>query len=261
VVYPTAGSVFHSQPAIRATHFDGNTSTDLVYMQHETQELGSGVVLTTIRLKDSYYPFFVELCIRSYAADDVFEEWAQVYHQEPAAVTLYEVASAGLVVNATSYWLRHYRRDQGDRLIASDTQLTPLLEFVKSMDGFVGPQVTEPVFVVSLAGAQSSEGAALGGALLTAGDFVDSFEYEEPGSIFPYKRAPVITRLRILGSTNPRLIPSTFLPDRNFVTSPMVFTYHERGVQAAVARLRAWARAQYSKGRAAVRSLLDLPEG
>lgn len=41
----------------------GNTSTDLVYMQHEKQELGPGVVLTTIKLKDSYYPFFVELCV------------------------------------------------------------------------------------------------------------------------------------------------------------------------------------------------------
>jgi alpha-galactosidase len=78
VVYPTAGSVFHSQPALRVTHFDGNTSTDLVYMQHAMQDLGSGVTLTIIQLKDRYYPFFVNLYIRSYASDEVLEEWTQV---------------------------------------------------------------------------------------------------------------------------------------------------------------------------------------
>jgi alpha-galactosidase len=225
-----------------------------------TQDLGSGVTLTTIKLRDSYYPFFVELCIRSYAPDDVFEEWVQVHHQEPAAVTLYEVASAGLVVNAASYTLRHYSRGQNNRLIASDTKLTPLLEFLKSVDGAATSRVTEPVFVVSLGGGvQSSEGAALGGALLTAGDFVNSFEYEEPDSIFPYKPVPVITRLRILGSTNPRSVPRTFLPNRKLVTSPMAFTYHDQGIQAAVARLRAWARAQDRKHDAGVKPLLDLP--
>jgi alpha-galactosidase len=260
VVYPAAGGVFHAQPALRATHFDGNTSTDLVYVRHGTQDLGSGVTLTTITLKDSYYPFFVELRIRSYVPDDVFEEWVQVHHQEPAAVTLYEVASAALVVKAPSYSLRHYHRDQNHRLTASDTKLAPLLEFLKSVDGAATPRLTEPVFVVSLgSGAQSSEGAALGGALLTAGDFVNSFEYEEPDDVFPYRPVPVITRLRILGGTNPRSIPRTFLPGRNIVTSPMVFTYHDQGRQAAVARLHAWAQAHARKYEAGVKPLLDLP--
>lgn len=258
VVYPTAGSVSHSQPALRATHYDGNTSTDLVYVQHAMQDLGSGVTLTTIRLRDSYYPFFVELCIRSYAPDDVFEEWTQVHHQEPAAVTLYEVASAGMVVNATSYFLRRYGREQGNRLIASDTKLTPLLEFLESVGGAALTRATEPVFVVSLgAGAQLNKGAALGGALLTAGDFVNSFEYEEPDSIFPYKPARVTTRLRILGNTNPRSIPRIFLPNRTLVTSPMAFTYHDQGIRAAAARLRAWAQDRKHDG--GVKPLLDLP--
>ncbi|MBV9998314.1 MAG: hypothetical protein JO015_04280 [Verrucomicrobia bacterium] len=260
VVYPGAGSLFHSQPALRATHFDGNTSTDLVYVQHGTQDLGSGVTLTTIKLRDSYYPFFVELFIRSYAPDDVFEEWAQVHHQEPAAVTLYEVASAGLVMNAAAYSLRHYGRDRGDRLIAWDTKLTPLLEFLESAGGGAAPRITEPVFVVSLGtGGHPGEGAALAGALLTTGNFVTSFEYEEPDSIFPYRPAPVISRLRILGNTNPRSIPRTFLPNRTLVTSPMVFAYHDRGIQTAVARLRAWARAQDRTHEAGVKALLDLP--
>jgi alpha-galactosidase len=259
VVYPAADSVFYSQPALRATHFDGNTSTDLVYVQRVAQDLGSGVMLTTIQLKDSYYPFFVDLFIKSYAADDVFEEWTQVRHQESAAVTLYEVASGGLVVNATSYWLRHYSRDQNNRLIASDTQLTPLLEFLKSVGRAATSRVTEPVFVVSLRGTmQSSEGAALAGILLTAGDFVNSFEYEEPENIFPYGPTPVITRLRILGNTNPRSIPRTLLPDQKLVTPPMAFTYHDQGIQAATARLRAWGRAQDRKHSVAVKPLLDL---
>jgi hypothetical protein len=194
--------------------------------------------------------------------DDVFEEWTHVHHQEPAAVTLYEVASAGLVVNATAYWLRHYSRDQGNRLIASDTKLTPLLEFLKSVGGTATPRSrgTEPVFVVSLGdSAQSREVAALAGILLTAGDFVNSFEYEEPATISPYNPAPVISRLRILANTNPRSIPRRLLPNRKLVTPPMAFTYHAQGMQAATARLRAWGRAQDGKHDASVKQLLDLP--
>jgi len=260
VVYPPAGGVFHCQPALRATHFDGNTSTDLIYVQHETRDLGSGVTLTTIRLRDSYYPFFVELCIRSYSTADVFEEWAQLRHHEPAAVTLYEVASAGLVVSATSYNLRHYQRDQSNRLVAWDTKLTPLLEFLQSAGGTAASRVTEPVFIVSLGdGTQPGGGAALGGALLTPGDFVDSFEYEEPDSIYPYKGAPVVTRLRILGNTNPRSVPRTLLPNRELVTLPMVIAYHDQGIQAAVARLRAWARAQEKRHDPGIKQWLELP--
>jgi hypothetical protein len=100
----------------------------------------------------------------------------------------------------------------------------------------------------------------LAGGLLTAGDFVNSFEYEEPDSIFPYKPVPVITRLRILGNTNPRSIPRTFLPNRTLVTPPLAFTYHDQGTQAAVARLRAWAvRVQGRRHEAGVKVLLDLP--
>lgn len=261
VVYPAAGGVFHSQPALRVTHFDGNTSTDLIYLQHLTQDLDPGVTLTTIKLKDSYYPFFVELCIKSHSSDDVFEEWVRVHHQEPAAVTLYEVASAGLVVNAPSYSLRHFSRDQHNRLIPSDTKLTPLLEFSMSVGGTTASRVTEPVFVVSLEedGAQSNKGAALGGALLTAGDFVNSFEYEEPDEVSPGHSTSVKTRLRILGNTNPRSIPRTILPDRTLVTEPMVFTYQDQGAQAVVDRLRAWGRSEENKHRAGVKALLDLP--
>lgn len=78
-------------------------------------------------------------------------------------------------------------------------------------------------------------------------------------SIFPYRPVPVVTRLRILGGTNPRSIPRRFPPNRKLVTSPMVFTYDEQGIEAAVARLRAWAQAQGRRHDAGVKSLLELP--
>src|ERR1035441_4585719 len=54
--HPQYGDGFICEPALQATHADGNTSSALVYVRHQTTALDSGVSLTRIELKDRFYP-------------------------------------------------------------------------------------------------------------------------------------------------------------------------------------------------------------
>ena len=59
--YPTFGTSYVNEPALRAVHADGNTSTELVYVSHKTEQTAEGIEHTEIELRDSYFPFNVTL--------------------------------------------------------------------------------------------------------------------------------------------------------------------------------------------------------
>src|ERR1700722_19945283 len=80
--YPSYGDGFILEPALEATHTDGNTSTDLIYVEHETTAIDSDVSLTSIVLKNPAYPFFVTLCFKTYVNEDVIEQWAEISNGE-----------------------------------------------------------------------------------------------------------------------------------------------------------------------------------
>src|ERR1039457_6773441 len=50
--HPQFGNGFISEPALQATHADGTTSTDLIYVRDETIAIDTNVSLTRIELKD-----------------------------------------------------------------------------------------------------------------------------------------------------------------------------------------------------------------
>src|SRR5215207_3419482 len=96
--YPQAGNGFILEPAVQAVHADGNTSTDLVYVGHETGDVDANVSLTRVRLKDRFYPFFVTLHLKAYRREDVIEQWSEIWHEEAGPVVLSRFASSAPVV-------------------------------------------------------------------------------------------------------------------------------------------------------------------
>src|SRR5687767_15176677 len=96
--YPPGGDGFIAEPALQVAHADGNTSTSLVYVRHETTKVDDNVSLTRIELKDAHYPFHVALNLRAYHAQDMIEQWAEIRHDEPKAVRLDRYHSAAPVL-------------------------------------------------------------------------------------------------------------------------------------------------------------------
>ena len=123
--YPQAGNGFILEPAVQAVHADGNTSTDLVYVSHETRAVDDNVTLTSISLKDGFYPFFVTLHLRAYRREDVIEQWAEIRHDEEGPVTLSRFASSSPVLKADGYWLTQLQGNYMREAELVEERLTP----------------------------------------------------------------------------------------------------------------------------------------
>jgi alpha-galactosidase len=226
MVYPGANSIFFDQPAIRLTHFDGNTSIDLVLVGHETIQIRPGVQLLKLQLKDSYYPTFVTLCVRAYSDLDVFEEWAEFIHGEPSAITLYDLASGTIERNDASYVLRHYAL--GRRF---DANIGPLITLYSAASENL------PVYFLSSNAGVSSGNSQVVGLFLP--DVPPSNVYLENkisgAQFFPGDNGPRL-RLLVEQPLEPRTIPA----NQTVSTQHVLFSYSEQGISGAKQNLQQW---------------------
>ena len=78
-------------------HPDGNMTLDLKVESHKTESDGVCTV-ERIKMKDAFYPFYVDICYRTYPDKDIIETWAEYEHTEKGAVTLNQFASAYLPI-------------------------------------------------------------------------------------------------------------------------------------------------------------------
>jgi alpha-galactosidase len=226
MVYPGANSIFFDQPAIRLTHFDGNTSIDLALVGHETIQIRPGVQLLKLHLRDSYYPAYVTLCIRAYSDLDVFEEWAEFMHQEPSPITLYDLASGTIERNDKSYVLRHYTLDR-----KFDSNIGPLITLYSAASENL------PLYFLSINGSISSANGQVVGLFLP--DVQPSNVYLENkisgAQFFPGDNSP---RLRLL--VEQPFEPQTVPANQTVSTKHVVFSYSEQGISGAKQNVQQW---------------------
>jgi alpha-galactosidase len=226
--YPAWGNGWIHEPAIMATHADGNTSTELRYVRHESKTLSTGVTQTRIELKDPVYPFFVTLCFNAYADYDVFEQWVEVRHEEPGPVRLDRMASSSPIFG-DRVSLTHYQGDWADEM---NPVSDPLLNGIKVIDSKIGVrahQYRTPSFLLSDGPASENSGEVWGGSLAWPGSFQFMFETEN-GS----KRA--------ICGMNPFASAYTLEAGRNFATPAMVWAWSGSGVGPMSRALHRWAR-------------------
>ena len=79
---PAYGNGVITEPAIQATHTDGNTSTDLRYVGYRTDTVAPGITHTVISLKDPAYRFFVDVNVKCYENSGMMEMWNDIRHDE-----------------------------------------------------------------------------------------------------------------------------------------------------------------------------------
>jgi alpha-galactosidase len=173
------GENFIPEPALQATHTDGNMSTDLIYSKHNTETVDANVRVTRIELKDPAYPFFVTLCLKSYHDEDMIEQWAEIRHDESGPVVLYRYASCAPLWQAKEYWLTQFHGDYAREAALTEEKLGPGL---KALDSHIGVRATRyclSSFILSLDGPASEEtGEVVGGSLEWSGSFELAFEQD-----------------------------------------------------------------------------------
>ena len=228
--YPTYGKG-HSEVALRLTHSDGNTTTDLVYDKYTSQRIDDNTELTTISLHDSYYPVSVTLLYKAYLKENVIAQWVSVTSKEKGPVTLYDFASAGLSFQAASYYLTSYYGDWAHEFNMTETELQPGIRIIDSKLGVRSDQFSNPSFLLSLDGRlREDAGQVMGATLAWPGNWQLKFEVNGD------------RQLSVLCGMNPYASAYTLEPNTVFTTPSLLHTFSDQGSGEITRRFHRWAR-------------------
>lgn len=228
--FPPYGNGVLTEPALQATHVDGNTSTELHYLGHQTTEEEKGVRKTTILLKDPVYPFYVNVHIRSYENQSMMEIWNEVRHEENGTVTLYRFASAAPIIKAKEYWLTQFSGNYKREATLSEERLSGGIKILDSKLGVRAHQMRIPSFMLALnAPADERKGEVLAGSLRWSGSFQFAFDMDWNSN------------LRLLTGMNPIGAHYQLETGKIFTTPAMLYAYSKQGKGEASRRYHRWA--------------------
>ncbi|MDE5683557.1 MAG: alpha-galactosidase, partial [Muribaculaceae bacterium] len=132
--YPAYGMTTTSETAVAVTHADGNMTLDLV-VDGVSKTRRDGAELTTVKLRDTYYPFYVDVNYRTYDGEDVIETWTEISHGEKGEVTLTQFASGYLPVRYGDVWLSHLYGTNHNEGHLETEPLTHGMKVIKNKDG------------------------------------------------------------------------------------------------------------------------------
>lgn len=231
-VYSTYGSGQEDRAvALRLTHNDGNLTTHLIFTDQAVTHPDSNTILTTIRLKDSYYPVRVTLFYKAYQSEDIIEQWTEVTHQEKGAITLYDFASAGISFFSPDYYLTYFYGNWANEFNLIETRLQPGEKIIDSKLGVRVDQYSNPSFVLSLRDKLREEsGEAIGGTLAWPGNWQLKFDVDDQH------------KLNVLCGMNPYSSQYALNPNTVFRTPSFLYSYSSVGAGAITRRFHRWAR-------------------
>jgi alpha-galactosidase len=230
LAYATFGTDNLFEPAIRATHNDGNPSLELMYISNQTEKIDANVTLTKIFLKDPVYPFEVTLFIKAYYDEDVIEQWTEIKHFEKKPVTIFNYASSMLHFDADKYWLTQFHGDWAEEMRMQESELTSGIKILDSKLGTRAHMYQAPVFMLSLnEKSDENNGEVLAGTLGWSGNFRFVFELDEKNS------------LRVISGINPFASEYSLQPEKSFITPSMIFTFSGHGKGQASRNIHSWA--------------------
>jgi len=255
VAIPTSGDGWVFEPAIRAVHADGNTSTDLI-----VEGVSQHADLTCIDLRDPEYPFYLQLFVRAIFDLDVFEMWTVIRHDEESEVVLEAFASSSLDFGTGDFRLTQFSGDWADEANMTSEKLTPGIKSLDSKLGVRAHQFTSPWFLLSKGSdsrtplqsdspplpvrSSEDEGVVFAGALAWGGSFKFSFEVLPKG------------RLRTVCGMNPYASAYRLAPGVEFETPKMVWAYSDRGTGELSRKLHRYVRDEVIRDGNSPRSIL-----
>lgn len=229
--YATYGTGNLFEPAIRMTHTDGNTSLELKYVSHKTENNDKNVTITRIVLKDPEYPVEVILNIKAFVAEDVIEQWVEIIQNESKPVTIFNYASSMLHFDAGKYWLTQFHGDWAEEMKMQESELTSGIKIIDTKLGTRAHMYQTPVFFLSLNNkSDENTGELIAGTLGWSGNFQFLFEVDEKNS------------LRVISGINPFASEYLLQPGKIFKTPSFFFTYSNKGKGLASRNLHRWAR-------------------
>ena len=229
--FPTFGTSYVNEPALRAVHADGNTSTELAYVSHTTAQEADGVQYTEITLRDTYFPFDVVLCFNAYQKENVIEAWTVISHNEKKPVMHYNYASSHLFFSEPTYYLTQFYGEWADEMKMKEMQLTRGKKVLESKLGVRSNQHAHACFLLGLdAPAQENSGRVLGGTLAWPGSWNLTFDVDN------------LDNLHVICGINSFAGQYSLAKGEKFETPRMLYSYSDEGTGRITRNFHRWAK-------------------
>ena len=229
-VYATSGAEDFFEPAVAATHADGNMTTYLYYKSSEQKPVEGGTE-TVITLQDKVYPFTVKLHYVAYAKENVIKAWSEISHNEKSPVTLWRYSSTMLYFKSSKYFLTNYHSDWAKEGQPETTQLSTGKKIIDTKLGTRAAMQAEPFFELGFdEPAKENEGKVMLGTIGWPGNFRFTFEVDNVGA------------LRVIPAINPYASDYKLKAGEVFTTPEFIFAMSNNGMGEASRNLHNWAR-------------------
>lgn len=232
--YPTIQSSsdfsYWQTPALHIIHSDGHTSTMLRYVKSETTKTDNNVTLTTVELKDPNYDFTVRLHFKTYAKEDVIEQWAEIHNNEAGDVVLKDVASAAMLFRGGDYWLTQFTGGYMNEFNVDEAKLLPGEKIFENRWGITSSNERQQHFMLSVKGrATETTGSVMAGSLKWSGNWKLNFDMSSNGN------------LSVFAGINNWSSDYTLGSGESFTTPELIYTFTDKGKGQASRNLHRWA--------------------
>lgn len=228
--YPPYGFNCPSEAALAVTHADGNMST-VLKVESVSQIEDSSSQVTSIRLKDTVYPFYVTVCYRAYKDVDMIETWTEIENLEKKPVTLTRFDSGYLPVRAGDVWVSHLYGTWANEGRLIQEPLERGMNVIKNKDGVRNSHTDHAEVMFSLDGKpQENTGRVIGAALCYSGNYElridtrDTDYHQFFAGINPDNSAYVLASKEV------------------FRTPELALTYSDEGLSGASRNFHRWGR-------------------
>ncbi len=229
--YPVTGGRYLGEPALHIRYADGSHNTELYYTGH-TVESRQDVVVTTINLKDYVTNVSAKLIYEAYAAEDVITERVEITNGGTQALTLQQVASSALSLQADQYLLSHVNGAWAQEMQLESELLRHGTKVIETRRGVQTAQCSNPSFLLSLNTAElrEDETEVIGGALAWSGNYRLSLD------IGPDDRLDIVSGVSPFASAYPLQAGEVFR------TPEMIWTHSLQGAGGVSRNLHRWSR-------------------
>ncbi|MGM9827032.1 MAG: alpha-galactosidase [Muribaculaceae bacterium] len=230
--YPQYGLMNNREAAIGVIHADGSMTLDMIVdAVKESTDKKTGAKTVTVTLKDSYYPFTVDVNYRTYPALDVIETWTAITNGEKETVRLQQFDSGYLPVRRGDVWLSHLYGAQLNEGHLTHEPLTPGMKVIVNRDGIRNSHTAHSEIMLSLDGKpRENEGRVIGAALCYSGNYKLRIDTDQHAWH------------HVFAGIDPDNSEYILSPGETFVTPELALTYSTEGTGGASRNYHRWAR-------------------
>ncbi len=230
--YPTFGLTSGQETAMTVKHPDGNITLDMAVTGVSRSNDPDGADVTTITMKDRYYPFTIDLKYRTYPDADIIETWAEATNgQKKGEVTLTEFASGYLPIHQGNVYLSQFYGTWANETRLEEARLPHGMKVIKNKDGARNTHTAHSEVMFSLDGVpQENSGRTIGAALCYTGNY--ELRIDTDDSNYHHFFAGI----------NPDASAYILEPGETFVTPPLALTYSNEGKGGVSRNFHKWGR-------------------